>query len=141
MALVDQDQEHLQILTYCHYAMAILISFIACFPIIHLVLGILMVAKPEIFGGVKKSASGIYGLYFRDLGWGVCFDWLDDCPLYFPGGSISGAAETLCVLPDRCGNQLHDRSLWDSSWVFTLIVLVRPSVKALFAGSVPQSGL
>ena len=64
MALVDQDQEQLRLLTLFHYVYAGITALFACFPIIHLVVGVLLLTNPGTFGTGKNAPPPFFGYPF-----------------------------------------------------------------------------
>jgi hypothetical protein len=130
--LINRDEEHLRLLVIFHYVCAGLAAFFACIPIIHLVIGLLMLLRPQIFGPGKEQPPQFVGLLLVLIasaliiaGWTFagCLAWAGRCLgqrrhylfclimagvacLFMPFGVVLG--------------------------VFSIIVLVRPSVKTLF---------
>jgi hypothetical protein len=75
--LSPRDVEHLKLLAIFHYIVGGIGAFFACFPLIHVFLGVMMVANPESMGG---NAGGVpppfvgflfagMGLLFVLIGW------------------------------------------------------------------------
>ena len=131
MALVDQDREHLRLLTIFYYICAALEAIFACIPIIHLVLGVLMIAKPEVFDS-KAPPPEFLGYLFAIM-----------------GGAFVLGGWTLAICTLLAGRFLNQRKHWlfclivagascaftpfgTALGVFTFIVLLRPNVKAMF---------
>ena len=128
---MNQDQEHLRLLVVFHYVVAGLGALFSCFPLIHLVIGILMVSgrfdsgskppPPEvgwvfigialviIFGGRAVSAGLAYA--------GRCLARREKHTFCLVIAGIT------CLLCSPFGTVLG---------VFTIIVLLRPTVKVLF---------
>jgi hypothetical protein len=129
---MTQDADHLRLLSVFHYVVGGLMAFFACIPVIHLVFGFLMVFSPQFFGPTKEQPPALVGWFiiifsaaFILIGWvlaaltgwaGYClqrrrhytFCFVMACVtcVFMPFGTVLG--------------------------VFTLIVLLRPAVKALF---------
>ena len=129
---MNKDEEHLKLLAVFHYVLAGVAAFFACFPILHLLMGIAMLA------GAFKDGSGqgppsfvgwmfiVMALVFITMGWAFaiclliaglqiakrkhylfCFVIAAFSCIFMPFGTVLG--------------------------VFTIIVLMRPSVKELFS--------
>src|SRR5690349_17331713 len=47
---MNQDEEHLRLLSVFHYVCAVLAAIFACFPIIHLVVGLVLLLRPGFIG-------------------------------------------------------------------------------------------
>ncbi len=130
---IFQDAEHLRYLAIGHYVLGSLTALFACFPLMHVVIGVMMVSGkfPGGPGGMPPEAASMgwlfigMGALFIVGGWGLavvmllCGRWLSarrnhafcfvvsciECA-FMPLGTILG--------------------------VFSLVVLQRPSVKSLF---------
>lgn len=127
----DPDREHLKILSICHYVVGGLMALFACLPVFHFGFGLFMMFSP-----VKPE---------------------EVVPLRFAGGMVSliaggvilvGWALAGCVI--AAGRFLQQRRRYSFCLVvaaleaamcqplgtvlgiFTIVVLMRPSVKALF---------
>jgi hypothetical protein len=54
-AIRSADEEHLRLLAIFHYVMAAIGAVFACFPLIHIALGVMMVAHPGTMAGGGKG--------------------------------------------------------------------------------------
>ncbi len=130
---MNQDEEHLRLLSIFHYVAGGITGFFACFPFIHLIIGIAMLAGA--FGGDGPPA--FMGLLFVMM-----------ALIFITGGW------TLAICMIVSGRRLGQRRSYKFCFViaciscafmpfgtvlgvFTIIVLVRPTVKELF-GISPQ---
>jgi hypothetical protein len=132
VALVDQDREHLRLLTIFYYVCAALEALFGCIPIIHLVLGVVMIAKPDIFGGNNPPPAflgylfAIMGGAFVLAGWALAF-----CT-FLAGRFLSQRKHWLfCLIV--AGASCAFTPFGTALGVFTFIVLLRPGVKAMFS--------
>jgi hypothetical protein len=127
---MNKDEEHLKLLSIFHYIVGGLAGFFACFPIIHFCIGVLMLADAS--RGGPPVVLGLFfimmSLTFIILGWALAI-----C-LIISGRYLAlkerykfcfAIACISCVLIPY-GTVLG---------VFTIIVLMRPSVKELFAAT------
>ncbi len=129
---MNQDLEHLKLLSIFHYVVAGLMALVACFPVIHLAIGIAFLTgnmpepkgaapPPKLFGIMFTLIPAIFivtgwvmvifvALAGRSLGqqrrYTFCLVVAGIECLFFPFGTILG--------------------------VFTIVVLVRSSVSSLF---------
>jgi hypothetical protein len=129
----SKDDEHLDLLAVFHYIVGGLIGIFACLPLIHLVLGLLMLFAPaESWDGTPPP---------RFMGWlfaGV-------------GGIFILVGWTIAIFMIVAGRRLAKRTHYRYCFVmaciactfmpfgtvlgvFTIVVLMRDSVKASFAG-------
>ncbi len=141
---MNEDLEHLRLLSIFYYLMALLIALFSLLPVIHLVLGVLMISEsgefgehpPPAFVGWIVSCVAVF-LILMGLACAACFalagknlarhrSWIF-CMV------IAGIACTIMPVGTVLG-------------IFTILVLNRPAVRALFAGApapsepLPQAG-
>jgi hypothetical protein len=131
--LLTDDAEHLRLLSIFHYVVGGLALLFACFPLIHVAIGSIFIyaaanahsasgdAPPEVVGWIMV----VFGLTFFILGiaFGGAVLWSGHCLAHREnyGFSFAMACVECIFLP--FGTALG---------VFTLIVLSRESVKALY---------
>jgi hypothetical protein len=126
----SQDEEHLRLLAVFHYVVAALTAFFACFPFIHLGIGVFMLLKPEAFKPKPPPefvAWIIIGLAaaFILAGWTLAVLFL------LAGRNLSRRRRYLfCQIVAGLGCIFMP--FGTVLGVFTLIVLSRPSVRGLF---------
>ena len=131
----NKDLEHIRLLSIFHYVVGGLIALFACFPIIHLVIGITFLTTdfPQQ-PGEPEFPTKLFGLMFTII------------PLFF-----IFAGWTLAIFVIIAGRKLSDFKSYTFCFVvaailcvfmpfgtilgvFTIIVLMRDSVKSLFNG-------
>ena len=68
--LPNPDEEHLKLLAVFHYVVAALGALFACFPLIHVTLGIMMVTRPEFMTAGQRGAPppAWFGYFFIIVG-------------------------------------------------------------------------
>lgn len=134
---IRQDQEHLRLLAIFHFVCAGLVALCACIPIIHLALGVMMLFAPEIFGPGRDQPPRVIGLLFVliaglfiVLGWMLAglLAWAGRCLLRHKAYTFCLVMAAIACLFMPFGTILG---------VFTIIVLIRPTVKALFEQTTP----
>ena len=126
---MNQDEQYLKLLSVFHYVVGGLAAFFACIPLIHLAIGVAMLA------GAIEDAPVVIGLIFMIMA------------MFF---IIAGWTLAVCII--IAGRQLAKRKHYmfclvmaaiscifmpfgTVLGVFTIIVLMRPSVKGLFAAN------
>ena len=131
--------EHLRLLSIFHYVMGGITGLFSLFPIIHVSMGIAIVA-----GGFGSTSSGSGGPPPSFMGWFFIVI----------GGTIILLGETLAICTILAGRYLSTRQAWTfclvvaalnclhmplgtTLGVFTIIVLIKPEVKKLFQSEVP----
>ena len=128
-----EDEQHLRLLSLFHYVVGGLTALFACFPLLHVAMGLAMVFSPDSFGGKSgEQPPAFFGWMFTCLGGGMF---------------LAGLAVAICVA--LAGRYIRQRTRYwfvfilacfqcaifpfgTALGVFTIIVLSRPSVKALF---------
>ena len=132
---INQDQEHLRLLAIFHYVVAGLTTLFACLPLIHLVVGILAIVTPESM--TDKSGNvppPFFGWMFAIIGGMMIFlGWAFAISLFCAGRFLARRKHYLFCFVIACLNCLFV-PLGTALGVFAIIVLLRPSVKELFAG-------
>jgi len=133
---MNQDEEHLKLLSIFHYVAGGITGFVACIPIIHLIMGIVMLAV----GLTEASADErlpvfIFGFMFILIP--VLFilcGWTLAVCLIISGRNLARKRRyTFCfvIACISCLLMPYGTVLG----VFTIIVLMRPTVKELFGVS------
>lgn len=128
---MDQDGEHLRLLSIVYYVLAGVIGLLVCFPLVYLAIGAGLLLKA--LGAGPDGASGFVGIFFVVMA-GTCV--------------VCGGVLALCLFV--AGRSLAARRRYVYCFVigvvscffvpvgtvlgiFTILVLMRPSVKELFA--------
>jgi hypothetical protein len=132
---MNQDLEHLRLLSIFHYVVAAMVALFSLFPVIHLVLGIAMLTGqfPETPG--KEEPFGFMGWFFVLFAsiWIVCGLTFAVC-LFLAGRYLSQRRRYLfCLIV--AGLACTFMPFGTVLGVFTILVLVRPSVKELFGAA------
>jgi hypothetical protein len=126
---VDRDQEHLHLLAIFHYIVAALLAVFGCFPIVHLVVGLKMMG--EFADSSPMPISDIGMLFVAIAVVMIAAHWVAAMLIYLSANRIRQrralgfctvvAAITCIFMP--LGTVLG---------IFTIIVLQRRSVRAMF---------
>lgn len=128
-----QDEQHLQILSVFHFVVGGLTALFACFPIFHLVIGLGMLS-----GGFGPPGPGeefpfrLFGLLFVMVpAIIILLGWVLAGAIIAAGYFLSKRQHyTFCLVV--AGVECIFIPFGTVLGVFTIIVLVRPAVKALF---------
>jgi hypothetical protein len=150
VALVDQDEEHLRLLTIFYYVYAGLAAFFGCIPLIHLTIGIFLLENPSFFGDAKNGPPpALIGYIFAIVGGLlVLIGWtLAVCSFLVARYLKRRKHYLFCLIVS--GVNCLQVPFGTALGVFSLIVLLRPQVKAMFVqpppfppqGAVQQLGL
>jgi len=133
---MNQDEEHLRLLSIFHYVVAGMAAFFACFPIIHLVLGLVFLLHPNAFGPQNNQGhpERFIGLMFVVLASVfILFGWAFAACIAYAGRCLKQRKHyTFCMV--MAGIACLFMPFGTILGIFTILVLIRPSVKPLFAG-------
>jgi hypothetical protein len=130
----NQDSEHLRLLSIFHYVVGGLAALFSCLFLIHLGLGLAMLLAPEKFMD-KQSPQGppqIVGWLFTVIGGlAILFGWTFAGLVITAGRFLTKRKHYLFCLVMGAIACLF-MPFGTVLGVFTIIVLIRPSVKATF---------
>jgi len=138
---MTKDEEYLNLLAIFHYIVAALGALFACFPILHLVIGLTLLFAPDSPGGpggpggIPKAFAVIFivfPLVFILAGW--TFAGL----LAYAGMSLKQRTRhTFCLVMAALACMFFP--FGTVLGVFTIIMLVKPEVKELFGVAEAQA--
>ena len=129
---MNQDQEHLKLLSIFHYVVAGCAAFFSLFPLLYIILGLCMVLAPEEFAGSRQPPPAVIGWFFFLFGaLMMAFD-LAFAALVFMTGRFMARHKfhTFCVVV-ACIECLF-MPFGTVLGIFGILVLMRESVKELF---------
>lgn len=133
-----QDADHLKLLAIFHYVLAGITALMGCIPIIHVVLGAMMVSGKFPGGAPSSSAPPAeVGWFFIVIGSAVILlAWAFAACLVMAGRWISARRNWTFCFVMACISCIN-MPLGTALGVFTILVLQRPSVKPLFGRPAP----
>jgi hypothetical protein len=135
----NQDAEHLRLLSIFHYIVAGLMALIACLPILHLVFGVAVVSG-ALDGAKSGPPPGVVGWFFVIVAAGAILSgWTLAVCTAVAGKSLANRKRYLFCLVVAGVMAVTCMPFGTVLGVFTILVLMRPSVKAAFTG-VPSGG-
>jgi hypothetical protein len=131
LQLVDRDAEHLKILSICYYVLGGFSALFALIPVLHLIMGIAIVAggfdgppgnaPPEWFGWIFIIVAATVILFCEALA----------ISTILTGRFLARRRRYIFCFVVACLNCIHF-PFGTALGVFTLLVLTRSSVKAIF---------
>ena len=155
---IQQDEQHLKLLSIFHYVLAAIVGLFACFPIIHLIIGIAFLVAPEEMipqppvqppGQLEPGQQPgqpvvpqqppfagpptlLFGLMFTIIpAIIILMGWAMAGLIFYAGRCLARRTHyTFCLVV--AGIACLNMPLGTILGVFTIIVLVRPSVHAMF---------
>ena len=126
------DLQHLKLLSLFHYILGGLIGLISCIPIVHVSIGIMMITAPNQFTGPPGPPPPAIGWLFALIGGGVMIvGWTLASLMIFAGRFLSQRRHYLYCMIIAALACTHT-PLGTVLGIFTIFVLMRPSVKELF---------
>ena len=130
---MNQDEEHLKLLSIFHYVAGGITGLFACFPIFHLIFGIVMLAVGLTGAGDdERIPFMIFGFMFTLIaGLIMLCGWILAVFLIISGRNLTRMRRYKFCFVIACISCLI-MPYGTVLGVFTIIVLMRPTVKQLF---------
>lgn len=126
---MQQDLEHLKLLAIFHYVAAGMAALLACIPFLHLFMGLALATG--FFGETDPEARPIGLVIMVVAACIILLGWTFAALVAFAGRSLQTRRRyTFCLV--MAGVECLFLPVGTVLGVFTIIVLVRDSVKALF---------
>ena len=126
------DDEHLKLLSIFHYVKGGITAGFSCIPIFHVVFGLVLIVAPHLFGhGGDRPPAFLGGLFVILGGFLILFGWTMAALMVAAGRCLARRKHyTFCfvVACVECLSVPFGTVLG----VFTILVLNRQSVRALF---------
>jgi hypothetical protein len=130
---MTQDEEHLRLLSIFHYVVGGFAGLFALFPIFHLIFGLFFLFVPEKFAGKGEPPPAILGwlfvifaLVFITIGWIFA-------GFIFTAGRFLARRKHYVFCLTMAAVECLFMPFGTVLGVFTIIILMRESVKQLFA--------
>jgi len=132
--MLEQDLQHLKALSICHYVMAGITAVFSSIAIFHIGMGIMMVTSPSmVSGGSGGPPPEVFGWMFILIGSSVILiGWTYSVLIFIAGRFLAQRKHHLYCLIMAGVSCAVSVPIGTVLGVFTLIVLLRPSVKELF---------
>lgn len=126
---MDQDTEHLKLLSIFHYVVAGMTALFACIPFIHFFMGLALATGAFPDTNSEAQTVGIFLTVFASLF--ILSGWVLAALIAFSGRSLQTRRRyTYCLV--MAGIECIFMPFGTVLGVFTIIVLMRDSVKPLF---------
>jgi len=128
----NTDNEHLGLLAMFHYIVSGMAALFACFPIIHLVIGLVLILAPQKFESGHQQPPTFIGWFFVILAsFFILAGWTFAILVLLTGRFIASRKRyTFCFV--MAGVECLFMPFGTVLGVFTILVLNRQSVKGLF---------
>ena len=130
----NRDLGHLRLLSIFHYVAAGIAGFFSCLPFMHIAFGLLIILAPESFKDVDsgETAPALVGWFLVGIGSAVVLaGWTLTILLIVAGRFLKRLKRRIfCMVV--AGISCLFMPVGTVLGVFTIIVLSRPTVRALF---------
>jgi hypothetical protein len=131
-SLQPSDVEQLRWLTIFYYVTTALFGLVGCFPLIHLTVGLFMLFGPSNTGNTGPAPQLVGGIFIAAAVVIMAVAWsLAACQLAVARALDRRRRHTFCVVVAAV-TAATCVPLGTALGVFTLLVLMRPQVKAAF---------
>jgi hypothetical protein len=126
---MNQDSEHLKLLAVFHYVAAGMLALFACIPFIHFFMGLAMVSGAFGASDPEVRPLGLFFMVFAGLF--IVAGWTLAALIAYAGRSLQKRERyTFCLVV--AGVECLFMPVGTVLGVFTIIVLMRDTVKELF---------
>ena len=142
---MNDDVQNLRWLTIGHYICAAITAMFACFPLIYVTLGLVFLFMPPPANGAEVFPARAFGLIFAVIGSAAALcGWVFAALIFAAGRSLAARKRhTFCIVIAAICCAVFP--LGTALGVFTILLLSRPAVKAMFqqqeAVGPPQAGV
>ena len=126
------DLEHLKLLSIFHYVVSGLAALFACIPMIHLMIGLVLLFAPNSFGSASQQPPAFVGLFFVTIALVLILaGWTFAVFVLFTGRFLAQRTHYMFCFIMACVECVF-MPFGTVLGAFTLLVLLRPSVKSSF---------
>ncbi len=127
----NQDEQHLKLLSIFHYIVGGVAGLFACFPILHLAIGIGVLIS-SLTQSSHDGPGALFGLFFIVIAGSIMlFGWTFAICILLSGWFIAKRKNYMFCLV-MAGIECMFSPFGTVLGVFTIITLTRPSVKEIF---------
>lgn len=132
--VTDTDLEHLRLLSLFHYITAGLTSFVGLFPILHLMIGLGMWFAPDTFHDGSGPPPQLFAIFFTTIpAILIVIMQVSAVAIAIAGRRLQQhRSHTYCLVIAGL-LIISTPPIGTALGVFSIIVLMRPAVKTLFA--------
>jgi len=134
---MTQDEDHLKLLSIFHYVVGGLAGFFALIPVIHLTAGLVLVLAPEKFETNGQSPPAFFGWFFVIIASVLITIGLTLAACVLAAGRCLARRKRYLFCMVIAGIECIFMPLGTVLGIFTIFVLMRPSVKLLFGVNNP----
>ncbi len=134
----QKDLEQLGLLSTFHYILAVLAALFACFPVLHLIVGIVFLVLGSEAGEDGDAPPAFIGWLFIVLAsFFIIAGWIFAICVAYAGKFLARHIRYRYCFVMACLSCLF-MPFGTVLGVFTIVILNRPSVKAIFGEGTPE---
>ncbi|MCM2314307.1 MAG: hypothetical protein NDJ92_04030 [Thermoanaerobaculia bacterium] len=135
---MDQNEEHLRLLSIFHYVVAAFAALFALFPLIHLVIGIAILTGSFPSDGIDSEARWVGGFFVAFASVWILAGTAFAVAVFLAGRNLARRTRyTFCLVVG--GIECMFVPFGTVLGVLTIIVLMKEPVKAIFGVALPPS--
>jgi chromate transport protein ChrA len=129
---MNDDTQHLKLLSVFHYVLAGITALMGCLPVFHLAIGLAMLSGHIDANPNNPAEAAFMGWMFTGIaGVAIAMTWSIAIMMFCAGRSLQQRRRhTFCLV--IAGLECLMMPFGTALGVFTIIVLLRPSVRQLF---------
>jgi hypothetical protein len=128
---MNQDVQHLKLLSVFYYVVGGLIALFSCFALIYMFMGIAFIAAPPPSGGGPPPPVALGWFFILFSGAAMLLGWAWAAALMIAGWFLGQYRHYTYCLVLGCSALLF-QPFGTVLGVFTIVLLIRPTVKRLF---------
>ena len=134
---LNEDEQHLRLLSIFHYVVALISGLFACFPIFHFGIGVSMLVG-SIINPEEMGPMALVGLIFTLIAGSIMlFGWAFAVCIALAGRYLTLKKNYMFCLVMGCVECIFT-PFGTVLGIFTIIVLMRSTVKELFAFEITE---
>ncbi len=133
---MNQDLQYLKTLSIFYYVVGAFVAFISCFALIYLIMGVVFVAAPPPSRGGPPPPPELGWFFIILSSLAILVGWSWAAAIMVAGWFLGRCKHYLYCLIIGCSTLLF-HPLGTILGVFTIILLIRPTVKELFETGIP----
>jgi hypothetical protein len=131
---MNNDKEHLKLLSIFHYVVGGIMALFSCFPLIHIAIGFAMLSGAFDGGDAPPKFLGLFFIIFPGIM--MLCGWILAVCIFIAGSKLARyRARMYCLV--IAGLECIFMPFGTVLGIFTIVVLMKDSVKELFETSRP----
>ena len=134
---MNQDLRYLKTLSIFYYVVGAFVAFFSCFALIYLIMGVVFVAAPPPSRGGSPPPPELGWFFILLSSFAILVGWSWAAAIMVAGWFLGRCKHYLYCLVVGCSTLLF-HPFGTVLGVFTIILLIRPTVKQMFERGIPS---